>query len=1104
MIAGEPVRPSIQIFIGAPIEHQSEFDCLTQIYGALSKRLGWAIIFANFHVGERQIDFAIFTGSSTIVIEAKHYSKPVTGGQNGLWEQVGANGVRKMGNAYDQALGAKNALRDALPGDVKGYPNALVLITPKIPNGSRLPSDFKVTTTGIEQAVIELAKASGALLTRLQCEAFAQQLRMEEVSNISAALDERVLGAARSHRAYSDAFRALHEPASNELIGDVYSASEGLLSLSDVEEFIHSQELATLIVGPSGCGKSLLLTSCAVASLKKKYTPLFVEAKNFEGSFQRFLDKEVSLLSTLSARDLVHASKLINSPLVLFLDGYNECPQNSKLGLTRSLRAFALRHDAYIVISTQYELVRSDLLKSRTVNVNRPSIELKAKLSKSNGLSGSFENLHHLLNVASSGLEASLVGKVRGLLAPGSSKFQVFDTFARFKLGTSANEGVRVLSALAETLVTRVCFSLSMREFDRICDATNLTSHGRQRLLESGLLTIRGDRVSFIHELFFAVYSAEAALRSVQGDLKQVCLMLTLPRLESSRTLIVGAIEDENLLNLVLENTDDQAILAASARGECGAIAQGITRRRISHLLTSMAAEAGAIRFRFLDDDWHAVEVIVPPPDEENAAFSSYLAAIADGLVNGEYLEDVMSAIDAVDNSITEFIAANVVEARLKKVAIRHEVFASAYVMSNRASIAKLINLSHSGGLTFRRTEGTGLASAIRAVWGTATSNGQFYFLLGLSRLSDFRVEAAPYVARLLKRVKTLPYHLQLAVFDSSQYLGGAVEPYRSEIIGSLKEALDKHGVMLNTVIFEALSRLHALDEDEQNHVPAIREEIRVALDNDSPMTDAAAWAIFSCQFDHPFDSAYWDEVQALDSSRKKLLLTKACRGADPRYVSFLGILIRELAEFNEVDSAAVIERWACLPAKDSVMPQDAVEVFVNAHEALGRLNAKLPVTTASPTDEADLALLACGELFYWANFPGLGVPEISKFTYSATTTLLERCQQTAAAALQLTTSWMLSADGTRYSLVRYYPQLCAAISRIALEGQSSQVSYFDRGLRSDPKSIAIFAVHLLGETGCIDDLQLLRSLCDDAHLGTVAIAAVRAIEDRRRTSNVS
>src|SRR5471032_2251942 len=104
MIAGESNQPSVQIFIGAPIEHRSEFDCLMRVHSELSNCSGWAIIFANFQAGGRQIDLAVFTSKVTIVIEAKHYAKPVIGGENGRWEQLGSHGVKKIGNAYDQAL----------------------------------------------------------------------------------------------------------------------------------------------------------------------------------------------------------------------------------------------------------------------------------------------------------------------------------------------------------------------------------------------------------------------------------------------------------------------------------------------------------------------------------------------------------------------------------------------------------------------------------------------------------------------------------------------------------------------------------------------------------------------------------------------------------------------------------------------------------------------------------------------------------------------------------------------------------------------------------------------------------------------------------------
>jgi hypothetical protein len=82
MTAGESNQPSVKIFIGAPVEHRSEFDFLMQVHTALSNCSGCAIIFANFQVGRRQIDLAVFTDKATIVIEAKHYAKPVSGGMS--------------------------------------------------------------------------------------------------------------------------------------------------------------------------------------------------------------------------------------------------------------------------------------------------------------------------------------------------------------------------------------------------------------------------------------------------------------------------------------------------------------------------------------------------------------------------------------------------------------------------------------------------------------------------------------------------------------------------------------------------------------------------------------------------------------------------------------------------------------------------------------------------------------------------------------------------------------------------------------------------------------------------------------------------------------
>ena len=609
------------------------------------------------------------------------------------------------------------------------------------------------------------------------------------------------------------------------------------------------------------------------------------------------------------------------------------------------------------------------------------------------------------------------MGQVGDILPAGASRFAFFDTYARKKLEAAAAEGIRILSLFAETLVHRAYFSLSMREFGRLCDSVNLDHVSRQQLLRSQLLQLRGDRVSFIHELFFSAFSAEAAIRSANGDLTRIRAALGSPRFFSSKAFILGAIEDDRVLYEVLEDVTDQDLLAACSRGECGAAAQSIVKRKIESMLEIMIAEAQGLGFQIGEEGWAGITIDKNSLSHELKNFGFYFAAVGQGLMEGQYLDAVMVACRNVDESISMFSNACAAEAKAKKIPVRHAVFSEAYVMHLEAAISQLIGFIHSGGLSVRCQEGPGFGAILREAWSRAETPGQFYFLIGVSKFSVHSKEAARYVARLLQGIRAYPYHLQLDLIDFAQYLHDAEKPYRAEIIEALQASLDKLGVMMNTIILEALSRLGALEEDAQSHIPVIRSEIQDALNTEGSESDLAAYGLFSRQFDHPFDSSYWSEIQELDDSSRKLLLTKACRGADARYLGFLGILIRQLSEFNDPNVASAITRWLTLPDKRGVIPQDAVEVFIEAHEAFGHLGAELPLSRGEPTTAAENAMLACGELYYWANRSDMGDPQRSVNTDAARAILLDHSRCASAGVISLTTSRMLSTDGARISL---------------------------------------------------------------------------------------
>jgi hypothetical protein len=573
---------------------------------------GWSYVFANFHAAGRQIDLAVFTAHTALVVEAKGYPLPVHGEINGQWLQHGPYGTKRISNAYNQALSGKNALRDAMHKitQISGYPNAAVVIVPNVPHESRLTNgDYKVAIGGVELIQRLLSRSSGARLAQQQCEALANNLSLESISSTDAALDGVVMRAETLCNAYLAAFMDIYGPYAAELVRDQYECNKREVHFSDVHSLVVKGEHGVVIRGPSGCGKTLLATSCAISCIESGCIPIFVAAKDFSGQFQSLLDREAALFHAQSGISVVSAAKILGKRIVLFLDGYNECLEDFKVRLTRSLWAFTLRYNAGIVVSTQCELARSDLLKFQTIIVRRPSDELKATLAgieKSEAGAGVF---HSLLQVTNSGLEASLVGKVRALLPLRTSRFVLFDTYARMRLKTSATEGIRILSTFANVLAQRVRFSLSVREFERLCDSVELSREARQQLSESRLLQERGDRVSFVHELFFAAFAAEAAMRSANGDLTRIRIVPGSPRFFSSKIFILGAIEDDLLLREVLDACTDQNLIAACARGECGVAAQSIVSCKIQNMLKTMIAEAKGLRFQIDGEGWHGVTI---------------------------------------------------------------------------------------------------------------------------------------------------------------------------------------------------------------------------------------------------------------------------------------------------------------------------------------------------------------------------------------------------------------------------------------------------------------------------------------------------------------
>lgn len=1093
----------IDLFIGAPLTHMSDLEALRTAYEAVQHIAGWAYICANFHAKGRQIDVAIFTETTSLVIEAKSYRQPITGGTNGQWEQQGSYKVRKVRNAYEQTLEAKNAVRDEMQGIglTHGYPNALVAVIPSIPNGSAIiPGDAKVKIGAQADILPMLKTSSSAVLTESQCKALVRKLALERVPNLDALADPAVLEAARLCDEYTRSFQDFYGPLCSNLIEDQYHLQGVRLSRAEIIASLLECSEPISIIGPSGCGKSLLSTKLAMCCISYECVPIFVAAKDFEGKFSALLGREVALLCRGSLSDILRASHMLERQIILFIDGLNEAPVDSRTLLLRSMAAFASRTNAKIVTSAREDLCGKEPDADKKLFVSVPSIELKSAIAGAEDKGVRSRNCEDLLQAVNSGLEARLVGQIGALMAKDANRFALFYTYSRFRLGSNAVQGVELLVLLSRTLAERACLSLAIWEFERLLSTSNMNNVAWQDLVDSRLLNVRSGRVSFAHELFYTAFLAEAVVRESRGDAEKIRAAIRSPRFHTCASLIIGAIGDHNLLKAVIEEIDDQKLLAACYAGECGVIPRSIVESRISVILEALVEASSAVTFKVAGDGWTGLVI------EHNALcmqmnrWHNCFGAISVAICQGRYIETILRVCEIIDARLVRCEAILREESLPKNISLRDALFAQMYAWPTSESIFQILGLVRHSDFPSNRAKNNELDYRLHQAWLEAKTPGQIYFLLGVTRVTGCYDPLKPYIVGFLSEIERFPYHIQLDLLDVPLYFNDVDERCQAEMTVALEAAFGKVSTILNSSIFDALESLGALEVEAKKHVTVVKAEIQSALDTQGTDGDHLAWSIYSRQFDHPFSLVYWEEVQGLAKDRQKSLFTKACRGAESPYVSFLGSLIERLSDFLDPTVSAVILPWTELPASDHFMPQEAVDVFLTAYEAMGKLNVGLPSYATEALTAGAKALIACGELLYSCKRADVSDIENAESTLKSRTTLLELAGCASAGALFLASSRTFSFHGERRDLSKKFPNLLRAICRETLKRPEAQISYYRLNSSADKPAQAIivcFAIQLLGELGDETDLLSLRLLCDDQNLGRSALDAIEMIETR-------
>lgn len=1101
---------SIEIFVGEPVEYASERATLQRTFDFLSERGIPAALLANFNLDGRQIDLVVGLGHGTLIVESKGFRAAVEGGENGPWKmRLGAGGQKQIPNAYGQTLSQKWILRDAMAAFVGAAvppPTAALLFVPDIPPGSAIPkSDIKVAIVGLNALPGLIGALGSAGWSPDQWRRFASHHILTKVPSIDAALSPELFAADRLLETYGDAFGRTYGPLASEMVAVACASDDGPTSSDTVQESGVGHE-SIMLMGPSGCGKSLLSFRIALAMQGRGHVPIVIPAKDFEGRLGDVTNREAALLDAPSMAAVIAAARRLHCRLLLVVDGYNECMPSERPRLTRSVIAAMKRYDANVVVSSRLPLERDDLLPLRRYTLQLPDTAVKLAIAQRAAGDASLDRLTDLLGSVGSGLEAQMIGQLGQLLPSGASRFDLFDAYVRERLGQAASDGIRALSRVAGVMTERISFGLSVRDLDRLADQEGISSELLQRLQTANILVRRADRVSFSHEMFLNVFAAEAIIRRAGNDPNAVVEALRLPRHLETRPFVLGAIDDDSFRRRVLSEMTAARVIQACLFGECGDDARRWANARCDEVLAAVAREIETVRFDVSEDFHWGVQAIPETLQDWGPQDRASLAAIPFELMAGRRLDQILDLIGRLDEQLAIEHRRLRDEARDKKVNLRTGLYSISYTWGGQHAPALCRICSPVG--TGRLYDGPKVAPAANLYDRLRPENlspGQIGLLIELDRYS---ARDAPPIGRLLPGIldrawATAPHHLRLglvhAAFVNAREL---VDDDRRALIAALEALPMGAGNFDAWGVIDALKSLGALDEDQNEYLETVRAEIAAVLaDRDNPDMWDRASGLWSAQFDHPYDRAYWEAWNSLPADDRKVLLAMAARCAQGDSL-FTPSLIAELASHADQAAGPIIARWTALPAKRHVIMSEAIRSFEIAYAALARLHCPLPDHSAQADGPADEALLACGQVLYWLNRDDLAEGERKERCAPPLAILVRHETGVAAAAVgEFLPSGRVFDEAARSlpgsdpavtSLGGAFPDEIAAIYRAALAQPNLQSGYFEF---FRPEDVIRQALSALGAFGNMSDIPQLRAWSDHPEFGFAAITAIRALE---------
>jgi hypothetical protein len=851
-----------------------------------------------------------------------------------------------------------------------------------------------------------------------------------------------------------------------------------------------------IIYGPSGCGKSVLARQIAIKMIGNIF-PVLLEAKYYENGLQSLFEKEVRAYGFDSDADFLALAARYDQRVLLIIDGLNECKPELRSKLILETKKAVNDKQLKLIFTLQVPEPALQEFGLQQIYVQRPSAEIREAIAIAYSHLSAGKKLATILTAISTGLEAKMIGEIGSGDFTSNSRFALFAAFIKLKLGESHIGGIQLMAMIARSMSEKITFNITLRVVETLLFNHTLPTGIYQQCIQSGILDERSGKVSFSHEMFFNFFVADSIARFAANS-DEILAALNAPKNADKKLLIIGAIDDEQLLNQVLNGINDSNVFDALLEGEGGEYCRLWVNKELAVLMPRILTEINNCEFEFAETPHH-FKCVESRLTDWTGHDLGLLFALPGKLANGDLLEQFLDMTGRMDDICALAVNKFWNEAKTRGISARSNIFLATYngMWQEKLAIARIFSTIQSGFPGFRERIVIPIERLQQIIQGKQLKHGQVFLLLLLFRW-DNRLQLLYSTALdILQKWRQAPFHLVSEVLQQIGYLYDNDEQRAILVNAVTKMHSETQNIWLSTEIFDALGALGELEEDANDYITVVNNEIARVLNNpnDQNAFEAAA-GIFFCQYDHPYNSAYYTAIDQLPADEKNLFLEMALQGGYSS-MNTISLIMRATKVLGPAAMKHLI-KWTATPFFDPTFPIDSLGVFLVAHLLLGQNNYPLHYRDLKGTDKKEHSIRVLAEIYYWQSRTDIKIEQKVEVTTRLAETffepennyVIETIWQSRHALHQQAHYGELDLRILQLFGVAFREQIVVACRRALLDLN------WQRGLWQFERieEMNQHAISLLSQAGTVIDLDVLRPLAEDTNYGRNAVEAIKSL----------